>query len=437
MGMGAGDVYRHRPVVRRAFCFSQINDKLTKSTGMRGNNVNQIQIGHSIWERRKRMGITQQTLARHLGVSKAAVSKWESGQSFPDITLLPVLAAFFNCTVDALIHYEPQMDREQIRKTYARLSSVFAHEGFADGMAQSRALVKQYYACWPLLLHMAILWVNNIPSAPDTQAMQRTLEEANELLMRVEAHSTQGHIIQQAVYLRGTIYLLQEQPEKAEQLLEDKLTLPLSAELLLAMAKMRRGDYAHAETLMQGEVYKGVTGLLSTLVHLLQLPHTRPDKRKAWERAADQLIEAFDADTLHPLMTLPIYATLAQLAMQDGQEQEALKHLQRYTDVLCMPGTFPLRLRGNALLDRVNALFDTFDLGTALPRDEGLIRQSMAEVYTAPFFASLRTDAQFQLMQRRAAAAIAQARDDAKTSAKCNSQPRYGKAEEEGTGRCR
>ena len=74
-------MYRHRPVVRRAFCFSQINDKLTKSTGMRGNNVNQIQIGHSIWERRKRMGITQQTLARHLGVSKAAVSKWESGDS--------------------------------------------------------------------------------------------------------------------------------------------------------------------------------------------------------------------------------------------------------------------------------------------------------------------------------------------------------------------
>ena len=373
---------------------------------MRGGNVNQIQIGRTILQRRKRMGITQQTLAQHLGVSKAAVSKWESGQSFPDITLLPVLAAFFDCTVDALIHYEPQMEREEIRRIYRKLSNMFAQDAFAAAMAQSRALVKQYYACWPLLLHMGLLWVNNVPSAPDAQVAQEMLQQADQLLMRVEAHSTQGHIVQQAVYLRGTIYLLREQPEKAEQLLNDKRTLPLSAELLLAMAKMRRGQEADAEALMQGEIYKGVTGILSTLVHLLPLLRAHPEKRSAWERAAAQLIATFDVDRMHPLMTLPIYATLAQLAIQEGEAQTALRHLQRYTEVLCLPDTFPLRLRGNALLDQVDTLFETFDLGTALPRDEKLVRQSLLHVYEAPFFVPLRTDAHFQSMQKRAAAAI-------------------------------
>ncbi len=50
-----------------------------------------IQIGTIISTNRKEKGITQEELANHLGVSKPAVSKWESGQSYPDILLLPVL----------------------------------------------------------------------------------------------------------------------------------------------------------------------------------------------------------------------------------------------------------------------------------------------------------------------------------------------------------
>ena len=49
-------------------------------------------------------------------VTKASVSKWESGQSYPNILLLPKLATFFNVTVDELIGYEPQLSLEQIKK---------------------------------------------------------------------------------------------------------------------------------------------------------------------------------------------------------------------------------------------------------------------------------------------------------------------------------
>ena len=55
-----------------------------------------INLGKVLVEQRRRMGITQDELASYLGVSKAAVSKWETGATYPDITLLPQLAAFFN-----------------------------------------------------------------------------------------------------------------------------------------------------------------------------------------------------------------------------------------------------------------------------------------------------------------------------------------------------
>ena len=55
---------------------------------------------------RKALGLTQEGLAQKLGVTNQAVSKWESGQSCPDIALLPQLADLFGITIDELFGRE-------------------------------------------------------------------------------------------------------------------------------------------------------------------------------------------------------------------------------------------------------------------------------------------------------------------------------------------
>lgn len=56
---------------------------------------------------RKQLGMTQEELAGKLGVSNQAVSKWESGQCCPDISLLPELAELFRVSVDELLGKKP------------------------------------------------------------------------------------------------------------------------------------------------------------------------------------------------------------------------------------------------------------------------------------------------------------------------------------------
>lgn len=58
-------------------------------------------IGKKIAELRKARGITQEELARHVGVSGQAVSKWENG-GVPDTELLPKIAEFFQVSIDSL-----------------------------------------------------------------------------------------------------------------------------------------------------------------------------------------------------------------------------------------------------------------------------------------------------------------------------------------------
>lgn len=59
-------------------------------------------LGTQIAALRKQNNITQEALAQHLGVTNQAVSKWESEQCCPDVTLLPKLADYFCISIDGL-----------------------------------------------------------------------------------------------------------------------------------------------------------------------------------------------------------------------------------------------------------------------------------------------------------------------------------------------
>lgn len=65
--------------------------------------MNQKVFGSTLTALRKKSGLTQQALAKELNVSDKAVSKWETGIGYPEITLLPKIAGVFGVSVDYLM----------------------------------------------------------------------------------------------------------------------------------------------------------------------------------------------------------------------------------------------------------------------------------------------------------------------------------------------
>ena len=63
----------------------------------------ELKISENLRNLRKERGNTQDDLANHLGISVQAVSKWERGDGFPDITLLPYIASYYEVTVDDIL----------------------------------------------------------------------------------------------------------------------------------------------------------------------------------------------------------------------------------------------------------------------------------------------------------------------------------------------
>lgn len=78
--------------------------------------MSEIKISEMIRELRTDRDISQETLADVCGVSMQAVSKWENGQSCPDISLLPLLAEYFSVSTDYLLtgqnHAAPNPDSD-------------------------------------------------------------------------------------------------------------------------------------------------------------------------------------------------------------------------------------------------------------------------------------------------------------------------------------
>ena len=182
--------------------------------------MKEINIAKVLLNKRREKGITQDELAGYIGVSKASVSKWETGQSYPDVTFLPQLAAYFNITIDELMDYQPQMMKEDIRKLYKKLSADFASMPFDRVMEECRGAIKKYYACFPLLLNLGTLMVNHVELLKDPKDAASLTTEAKALFVRVKEECDDVSISKQALFMESLCCLVSGEPNAALKLLE-------------------------------------------------------------------------------------------------------------------------------------------------------------------------------------------------------------------------
>lgn len=101
-------------------------------------------IGTNIKRLRTAKDITQEQLSVAMNVSNAAVSKWERGETYPDITLLQPLAYYFGVTLDELMGY----DQEKIQ---AEIDDVIAlyRKHWKNRLPEAREIIVKAYHEYP------------------------------------------------------------------------------------------------------------------------------------------------------------------------------------------------------------------------------------------------------------------------------------------------
>lgn len=84
-----------------------------------------VYFGENLKRLRKEKELTQETLADFLGVSFQAVSKWERDESYPDLSMLPVIASFFDVTADELLGVDKSRRENQIENYLSEYEKLY------------------------------------------------------------------------------------------------------------------------------------------------------------------------------------------------------------------------------------------------------------------------------------------------------------------------
>lgn len=105
-----------------------------------------INLAEQLKALRKEKNVSQEKLAAYLGISYQAISKWENGNAYPDIQLLPQLARFFGITIDELLQVE-KPDEQALFEEYVTKAETLFRNG--EDMEMLLALWKEAYQKMP------------------------------------------------------------------------------------------------------------------------------------------------------------------------------------------------------------------------------------------------------------------------------------------------
>lgn len=151
-----------------------------------------IYFGGNIKRLRKERDLTQEGLADLLGVSFQAVSKWERGERYPDISLLPVIADFFNTTVDDLLGVD-KAKKEQKIKEYLELYGEMRLKNRPLAFREFKKAVKEFPGDFRILVrYMELLKEeNDSVLLPD---YEKTSKELMSIYEKIQNHCTDDSI---------------------------------------------------------------------------------------------------------------------------------------------------------------------------------------------------------------------------------------------------
>ncbi len=209
-----------------------------------------MKLNNRLREKRKLLGLTQEQVAKHLGISAPAVNKWEKGLSFPDITLLPMLARLLKTDPNTLLCFNEKLSDVEIGAILNQVSETIRNVGFEEGYSSAMEQLKEYPHCDKLKYNLALslkgaLFLSNQSTDGYDDQIIQLFEEV--------AECEDITLAQNARYMLAAKHLNHQEYDKAQTLLDlipEKSTLPNKLDLQVNLLSMQ-GKHAAAAVILE------------------------------------------------------------------------------------------------------------------------------------------------------------------------------------------
>lgn len=315
-----------------------------------------LKLGENLKKFRLQRELTQEQLADVLGVSAQAVSRWENGTTYPDITLLPTIASYFEITLDELMGMEDFKSEEQLKELIAQLDENGSKGLIYENILLLRDAVKTYPTSYQLQFRLVnqLMFCGYKDGRGLTEDEKMDLNrEAAEIGNRILSHCTDGVIINQTTQQLCYIYSRLGEKEKA---IEYAMKLPnIGSTNTVVLGDLYEGEQQKTHLKCAIKWYAAV--FWCALRNLADLEY-KDETMSIAERIAimKKALSIFElvyenGDYLDYSITISTtHSYIAAMAMLEGDYELALSSLGKAAEFAIMSDTLPEKAHHTSLL---------------------------------------------------------------------------------------
>jgi len=231
-----------------------------------------MSIAQIIYKKRKEYNLTQEQIADYLGVSAPAVSKWESGASCPDISLIAPLARLLKTDPNTLLCFKEELTELEITAFLVELSDCATEKGFADAFSLAQDKIREYPNCMPLLEYVSVTLEGLLMMSETGKTERDAYTRQLTALYEQTASGNDPKMRERAIHMLVPKYIAQNDFEKAQEFI-DRLPAPseLDRRQLQALLYFAKEKYADAGLIYEGKVLSCANMLLGSLLQLIDI----------------------------------------------------------------------------------------------------------------------------------------------------------------------
>ncbi|MBS6475317.1 MAG: helix-turn-helix transcriptional regulator [Clostridiales bacterium] len=240
-----------------------------------------IKITENLKSFRRVKGNTQEDLANYLNISIQAISKWERGEGFPDISLLPAIAAYYSKSVDELLGCSEIEKAKKIEKYVAQYNKNGSDGRIEENIQLMKTALKEFPNNLTLLSNLchALFFVDK------PEYLDECIAVGEEVLSRSRDDKERFGTIQTLVYACNA----KKDITKAKKYAEKLPNLYCSKDTVLEC--VLQGD--ELRKLTQGNIAQHISLIDSSVLWMLRSKEYTPQEKIFAYETVDKLYNLF------------------------------------------------------------------------------------------------------------------------------------------------
>ncbi len=236
-----------------------------------------LSIGQTILQLRKKCKITQEQLAKNIGVTAQAVSKWETDVSYPDIGLLPIMAEFFGVSVDYILGYNIQEKNMDINEYLIEIEQL----NFSRNYNKALQLIEEIQT-FPINYNIEYQRAKAKQGLAQTQNYDKDLYtyQAISIFEMIIQNCTESKIVDQSKLSLAGIFNDIGEYDKAINILKS-IESHIDITGVISRSHILKGDYKSAIKILQERLLNSIDGIFKACFVLCSVHNKLTEYEKA------------------------------------------------------------------------------------------------------------------------------------------------------------